>query len=102
MEETQSKNIADAAKAAGAFLIWSTLPSILEMSNGKLTKAALYEGKAAVDKYTKELGIPCAYFFPAPYMDLFKSFYAPKKVSDVCLLVFQCFFLLRDQEIYLP
>lgn len=53
------------------------------MSNGALTKAALYESKASVDKYIKSLGIPCAYFVAAGYMDLVKTFYLPAKVGCV-------------------
>ncbi|TVY82539.1 NmrA-like family domain-containing protein [Lachnellula suecica] len=83
VEAAQGRAIADAASKANAFLIWSTLPSIVEISGGILTKAALYEGKASVDKYIKSLGIPSVSFVPASYMDLFKSsaFWGPTKAS---------------------
>jgi hypothetical protein len=83
LEAAQGRNITDAAAATGAFLIWSTLPSIKDISNGTLTKAALYESKASVDKYIKSLGVPCVYFVAAAYMDLFKSLYGPQKVGCV-------------------
>ncbi|KAJ7888148.1 NmrA-like domain-containing protein, partial [Mycena olivaceomarginata] len=39
-ELTQGRNIVDAAKAAGVqFLVWSSLPSIAELSGGKYKNA---------------------------------------------------------------
>jgi hypothetical protein len=72
------------------------------MSNRTLAKAALYEGKAAVDKYVKELGIPAAYFVPASYKDLFKSFFAFKKVSAIRIRVSKAFSVPRPRIILTP
>ena len=39
MEVAQGKSMADAAVAAGVeHIIWSSLPNVTEMSNGKLSK----------------------------------------------------------------
>ncbi|KAJ7211041.1 NAD(P)-binding protein [Mycena haematopus] len=60
-ELVQGKNIVDAAKQAGVkFLIWSSLPSISTLSNGKYPNATHYEDKAAVHAYLASSGLPHA------------------------------------------
>ncbi|KAJ7366453.1 hypothetical protein DFH08DRAFT_763655 [Mycena albidolilacea] len=57
-ELAQGRNIVDAAKAAGVqFLVWSSLPSIAELSGGKYKNAVHYEEKAAVRAYTAQSGL---------------------------------------------
>jgi len=58
-EELQGRNIVDAAKAAKVpLLVWSSLPSASETSNGKYTTIYHFDKKNAVDKYIATAGQP--------------------------------------------
>ncbi|KAL1692601.1 hypothetical protein GGG16DRAFT_123900 [Schizophyllum commune] len=60
-ELQQGKNMVDASKEAGVkFFVWSSLPSIKEISGGKYTQVQHFEDKAAVEKYLKASGVPNA------------------------------------------
>ncbi|KAI5887676.1 NAD(P)-binding protein [Schizophyllum commune H4-8] len=53
-ELQQGTNMVDASKEAGVkFFVWSSLPSIKEISGGKYTQVQHFEDKAAVEKYLK-------------------------------------------------
>ncbi|GIJ91410.1 hypothetical protein Asppvi_010375 [Aspergillus pseudoviridinutans] len=58
-ETRQGKNVADIAKEMGVkHLIWSSLPNISQITDGKLTAAVHFDGKARVDEYIRSLAIP--------------------------------------------
>ncbi|KZT59951.1 NAD(P)-binding protein [Calocera cornea HHB12733] len=58
-EELQGQNIVDAAKAASVpLLVWSSLPSATDTSNGKYTTIYHFDQKNAVDKYIATAGQP--------------------------------------------
>ncbi|KAL2810058.1 nmrA family transcriptional regulator [Aspergillus granulosus] len=58
-ETRQGKNVADICKETGVkHLIWSSLPHISKISNGKYTAALHFDGKAYVDEHIRALGIP--------------------------------------------
>ncbi|KAK0634895.1 NmrA-like family-domain-containing protein [Bombardia bombarda] len=68
-EIQQGKNLADAAKEAGVqHYIWSSLLDINKLSHGKLPNAYHFDSKAAVEEYTRTLGIPATFFLPGFYM----------------------------------
>ncbi|KAJ6494125.1 hypothetical protein DFH09DRAFT_1376843 [Mycena vulgaris] len=54
----QGKNLVDAAKEAGVkFFIFTSLPSIAEISGGKYTSCVHYDQKAVVDAYLRASGL---------------------------------------------
>ncbi|KAK7061221.1 NmrA domain-containing protein [Favolaschia claudopus] len=57
-EFVQGKNMVDAAKEVGVkFFIWTSLPSISEISGGKYKNVVFCEEKAAVQEYLKSSGL---------------------------------------------
>jgi uncharacterized protein YbjT (DUF2867 family) len=73
-EVTQGHNIADACKAVGAqHLVWSTLPHVTELTGGKLPHVDHFDGKAEIDKYIRQLGIPVTSFAAGFYMSNLSS-----------------------------
>ncbi|PYI31844.1 NAD(P)-binding protein [Aspergillus indologenus CBS 114.80] len=57
-ETRQAKLVADVAKLDIKHLIWSSLPHISQITDGKLTGAVHWDGKAVVDDYIRSLAIP--------------------------------------------
>ncbi|CEL10059.1 hypothetical protein ASPCAL13186 [Aspergillus calidoustus] len=58
-ETRQGMNVADVCKETGVkHLVWSSLPYISKISNGKYTAAAHFDGKALVDEHIRSLEIP--------------------------------------------
>ncbi|KAL1879324.1 hypothetical protein VTK73DRAFT_7161 [Phialemonium thermophilum] len=69
VEIQQGKNLVDAAKEARVeHFIWSSLPNITKLSNGELSNVYHFDGKAQVEDYARESGIPATYFFAGSYM----------------------------------
>lgn len=84
-EYRHGKTIADAAVEAGVkYIIFSTLPSIKEVSGGRYTKVYHFEAKAEIEKYIRSLPVKSAFFSPGGFMQNFASFpfMAPQKVAD--------------------
>jgi len=68
-EEAQGKSLADVCKEQSIqHLIWSSLPSPTEVSNGKYTNILHFETKAAVAKYIQSIGLPYTTFEPGSFM----------------------------------
>lgn len=68
-EEAQGKSLADVCKEQSVqHLIWSSLPSPTEVSNGKYTNILYFETKAAVAKYIQSIGLPYTTFEPGYFM----------------------------------
>jgi hypothetical protein len=69
IEINQGKAMADAAQAEGVeHFIFSSLLNVTELSQGKLTHVTHFDSKAAVEAYTRGLGIPASFFLPGFYM----------------------------------
>jgi uncharacterized protein YbjT (DUF2867 family) len=82
-ELTQGKAIADAAVAAGAqFFIFSTLPNVSKISDGKLTTVEHFDLKAKVEEYVRTLPIKKAFYVPAYFMQNFENYMAPQPTGD--------------------
>jgi len=81
-EETQGKNIVDAAKAAGVkHFVWSTL------DHSEL-KVPHWETKANVDDYLKESGVPRTSIYTAAFLEALGTwFFAPIRDSNGTLLL---------------
>lgn len=74
--------MADAAVAAGAsLLIWSSLPHISKITNGKVTKVHHFDSKAEVEIYIRDLPIKSVFYMAGFYMQNFKTMFAPSIVS---------------------
>ncbi|KAG0238007.1 hypothetical protein BGW41_008272 [Actinomortierella wolfii] len=82
-ELTTGKAIADAAVAAGAqYIIYSSLPSIKEVSGGKYTHGGHFDSKFEVEQYIRSLPIKSSFFSPGPFMQNYHTFLAPKPKGD--------------------
>ncbi|KAL2816062.1 nmrA family transcriptional regulator [Aspergillus cavernicola] len=58
-ETRQGKNAADICKETGVkHLVWSSLPHVSKISNGKYTAALHFDSKARVDEHIRALSIP--------------------------------------------
>ena len=74
--------MADAAVAAGTrFLIWSSLPNVTKMTEGKLSGVKHFDSKAEVETYIHDLHIKSVFYMPAFYMQNMTSLFKPKPVS---------------------
>ncbi|KAK9364509.1 NmrA-like family-domain-containing protein [Lipomyces kononenkoae] len=69
VEFQQGKNLVDAAKEAGVgHFIWSSLLNVTKLSNGKLLNVYHFDGKAEVEEYARQSGIPATFFLAGCYM----------------------------------
>ncbi|KAL8786619.1 MAG: hypothetical protein Q9195_008141 [Heterodermia aff. obscurata] len=83
VEIAQGKAIADAAVAAGAsLLIWSSLPHISKISNGKFTRVYHFDSKAEVEIYVRGLPIKSLFYMAGFYMQNFQTMFRPKLGDD--------------------
>ncbi|KAI5888909.1 NAD(P)-binding protein [Schizophyllum commune H4-8] len=79
-EIQQGTNMVDASKESGVkFFVWSSLPSVKEISNGKYTKVAHFDDKAEIQKYLKASGIPHANILTGFFLENFVSNMMPLK-----------------------
>jgi uncharacterized protein YbjT (DUF2867 family) len=76
VEMSQGKAVADASKAAGVkHLIFSSLIHVKEASKGRLTHVTHFDGKADIEKYIRNSGVPSTFVLPGFFMsNLFSSF----------------------------
>ncbi len=73
-EYNSAKTIADVAVEKGAtYIIFSTLPSVRDLSGGKYTKVSHAEAKAKADQYIRGLPIKSAFYSPGFFMENFQS-----------------------------
>jgi hypothetical protein len=74
-EVTQGKTIADASEEAGVeHLVWSGLPHVTTLTQGKLKHVEHFDGKAEVSQYIESIkgkDMLATYFMPAFYMQNF-------------------------------
>ncbi|KAF7561241.1 hypothetical protein G7046_g2905 [Stylonectria norvegica] len=85
VEYNSGKTIADVAVEKGAeYLIFSTLPSVTEISGGKYTKVTPFENKAKIEQYIRGLPIRSAFCSLGTFMQNFEApaWMAPRKTSD--------------------
>lgn len=88
-ELTQGKAIADAAVAAGVqFFIFSTLPDVSKISEGKLTMVEHFDLKAKIQEYVRTLPIKQAFYVPGYFMQNFGDYMAPQPAGDGTFAVY--------------
>ncbi|EME83287.1 uncharacterized protein MYCFIDRAFT_81827 [Pseudocercospora fijiensis CIRAD86] len=84
-EFNAAKNIADVAVSNGVeYFIWSTLPSVAEISKGKYAKVTPFDAKAKAEKYIRGLPIKSAFVSLGFFMENFQSqpFLTAQRDSD--------------------
>ncbi|PCH02078.1 Hypothetical protein PENO1_039450 [Penicillium occitanis (nom. inval.)] len=68
-EVAQGKAVADACKETGVkHLIFSSLRSISEITNGKLPNVSHFEGKAEIEQYIRDSGVPATFVLAGLFM----------------------------------
>ncbi|XXG94147.1 hypothetical protein Hte_000399 [Hypoxylon texense] len=85
VEFNTGKRIADVAVEKGVeYIIFSTLPSVTEMSGGKYTKIPQFDAKAKIEQYIRGLPVKSAFYCPANFMENFLSqpFLGPQPAPD--------------------
>lgn len=90
VEFRTGKAIADAAVISGVkYLVFSTLPSVTDISGGKYTSAVHFDAKASVEKYIRSLPIKSAFVSPGFFMQNYQAlpFLAPSKAPDGTWLI---------------
>ncbi|KKZ64783.1 hypothetical protein EMCG_09324 [[Emmonsia] crescens] len=75
VEYSQGKNVADAAKSAGvSHLIFSSLINVTEATQGRLPHVDHFDGKADIEKYIRDIGLPATFVLAGYYMSNFEMF----------------------------
>lgn len=85
IEYVHAKNIADAAVSQDVqYLIFSTLPSISDISHGKYTMLGPFDAKAEAETYIRTLPIKSAFYSPGSFMENFleQAGWLPEKLPD--------------------
>lgn len=86
------KTIADVAVERGVeYIIFSTLPSVTDISGGKYRGVSPFDAKAKGEEYIRSLSIKSSFYCPGSFMENFESqtFLAPKqdpKQADTWIL----------------
>lgn len=76
LEIQQGKNIADTCKTLGVkHLVWSALPNVTKLTDGKLSAVEHFDSKAEIAEYIESTkgDMVATYFMPAYYMTNIKS-----------------------------
>ncbi|PLB47581.1 NmrA family transcriptional regulator [Aspergillus steynii IBT 23096] len=82
-EIAQGKSVADAAVANNLeYIIYSTLPSVTDISGGKYLAVEYYDSKAETEKYIRTLPVKAAFFAPGCYMQNFQNEMKPQALGD--------------------
>lgn len=69
IEITQGKNVADISKELGVqHLIFSSLLNATKTSNGRLTHIPHFDGKADIEQYIRDSGVPSTFYMPGYFM----------------------------------
>ncbi|KAH7389057.1 hypothetical protein BKA64DRAFT_604648 [Cadophora sp. MPI-SDFR-AT-0126] len=69
-EIQQGKNIADVSKELNIeHLIWSSLPNVTKITNGKITGVLHFDSKAIVEDHIRNLSIPATFLQPGVFME---------------------------------
>ena len=82
-ELRQGHAMVDAAVAEGVQLyIFSTLPHVVKISDGKYTKVSGFDAKAEVEEYIRSKPIKSAFFAPGSFMQNYHTVMKPRKMPD--------------------
>lgn len=82
-ERTQGKRLVDAAVEENVkYFIWSTLPHVEKISEGKILGVLHFDEKAEVEEYLRSKPIKSAFFSPAMFMQNFNLDFSPRPLGD--------------------
>lgn len=82
-ERTQGKSLVDAAVEENVkYFIWSTLPHVEKISEGKILGVLHFDEKAEVEQYLRSKPIKSAFFAPAMFMQNFNAEFGPRPLGD--------------------
>ncbi|KAF4307346.1 NmrA-like protein [Botryosphaeria dothidea] len=74
VELNQGKNVADVSKEVGVqHLVFSTLLHVAETSGGRLKHVPHFDGKAEIERYIRDSGVPCSFYLPGYFMSNYKG-----------------------------
>jgi uncharacterized protein YbjT (DUF2867 family) len=83
VEFESAKNVADVCLEKGVqYIIFSTLPSVGNISGGIYTRVTMFDAKARAESYIRNLPIKSAFYSPGSFMENYITFAAPKRASD--------------------
>lgn len=83
IEVAQGKRIADSTVAAGSeLLIFSSLPNVKKMTDGKLSDVKHFDSKAEVEGYIRTLHIRATFYMPGFYMQNLLHMMKPQLNND--------------------
>ena len=69
VEIAQGKAVTDACKAAGVkHLVFSSLLNTTEISEGRLPNISHFVGKAQIEQYIRDSGVPATFVLPGLFM----------------------------------
>ncbi|RHZ66421.1 hypothetical protein CDV55_106805 [Aspergillus turcosus] len=69
IEYSQGKNVTDVAKNIGvSHIIFSSLPHVMEATNGRLSHVPHFDSKANIEKYIRGSRLQCTFVLPGYYM----------------------------------
>lgn len=78
-----AKNVADVClEKSVQYIIFSTLPSVSDISGGTYNKVAMFDVKARAERYIRSLSIRSAFFSPASFMENYITVACPKRTED--------------------
>lgn len=82
-ERTQGKRLVDAAVEENVkYFIWSTLPHVEKISEGKILGVLHFDEKAEVEEYLRSKPIKSAFYAPAMFMQNFNADFGPRPLGD--------------------
>lgn len=83
VEFQTAKDVADVSMEKGVqYIIFSTLPSVSQISGGKYTKVTMFDAKAEAEDYIRSLPIKSAFCSMASFMQNYITFAVPRRVSE--------------------
>ncbi|KAL1636579.1 hypothetical protein SLS56_001164 [Neofusicoccum ribis] len=83
VEIAQGKNVADACKEAGVqHLFFSSLLHVTNETAGRLKNVPHFDGKAEIEAYVKEIGVPATFVLPGYYMTNYTALGMIRKGED--------------------
>lgn len=82
-ERTQGKRLVDSAVEENVkYFIWSTLPHVEKISEGKILGVLHFDEKAEVEEYLRSKPIKSVFFSPAMFMQNFNADFGPSPLGD--------------------
>jgi uncharacterized protein YbjT (DUF2867 family) len=83
VEFDAAKNVADISlEKSVQYIIFSTLPSVRDISGDKYTKVTMFDAKARAERYIRSLPIKSAFYSPSSFMGNYITVASPKRAHD--------------------